>query len=72
MPHWQLAQHHPLKSSPSTQIKRLFIRLPLHTGVGIGTGRRRVDCGKQKASVEMNACPSHRYSRMESAAEKSN
>jgi len=29
MPHVQPAQHQPLKSSPSTQIKRFFIHLPL-------------------------------------------
>jgi hypothetical protein len=33
----QLEQHQPLKSSASTHIKRLFIRVPLFTGVGIGT-----------------------------------
>jgi len=29
MPHVQREQHQPLKSSPSTRIKCLFIRLPL-------------------------------------------
>jgi hypothetical protein len=56
MPQSQLEQHQPLKSSASTQIKRLFIRLPLYTGVGIGTRGRRVDFRKE-STREVSSCP---------------
>ena len=39
MPHVQREQHQPLKSSPSTQIKRLFIhRLCVRFGFELGYG----------------------------------
>jgi hypothetical protein len=38
MPHVQWEQHQPLKSSPSTRIKRLFMHLPLRAGFELGHG----------------------------------
>jgi hypothetical protein len=44
MPHGQWEQHQPVKSSPSTQIKRLFIQLYLFAvflGFKLGHGGRK-------------------------------
>jgi hypothetical protein len=55
MPHVQREQHQPLKSSPSTRIKRLFIHLPLRA-FGILAWARRG--GRHHASsAEVNSCP---------------
>ena len=42
MPHVQWEQHQPLKSSPLTRIKCLFIQLPL-LAFGFELGHRRVE-----------------------------
>src|SRR3989475_2263283 len=49
MPHGQSGQHQPVKSSPSTQINRLFIHLPLLLASGLELGRRGVEHINERA-----------------------
>jgi hypothetical protein len=62
MPHVQREQHQPLKSSPSTRIKCLFIHLPLRAfGFKLGARRGRKTSMHSGAEGELLLLPARGY-----------